>query len=33
MNVIVPRLDYAGEVWEESAKFVKHLETVQMTAA
>ena len=33
MNVIVPRLEYAGEVWEGNAKFVKQLETVQMTAA
>ena len=34
INVIVPKLEYAGEVWEENAKFVKQLETaVQMTAA
>ena len=33
MNVIVPKLEYAGEVWEGNAKFVKQLETVQMTAA
>ena len=33
MNVIVPKLEYAGEVWEGDAKFVKQLETVQMTAA
>ena len=33
MNVIEPKLDYAGEVWEGNAKFVKQLETVQMTAA
>ena len=33
MNLIVPKLDYAGEVWEGNAKFVKQLETVQMTAA
>ena len=32
MNVIVPKLEYA-EVWEGSAKLVKQLETVQMTAA
>ena len=31
-NVIVPKLEYAGEVWERNPKFVK-LETVQMTAA
>ena len=23
MNVIVPKLEYAGEVWEGNAKFVK----------
>ena len=33
MNVIVSKLEYAGEVWEGDAKFVKQLETVQMTAA
>ena len=33
MNVIVPKLEYAGEVCEGNAKFVKQLETVQMTAA
>ena len=33
MNVIVPKLECAGEVWEENAKLVKQLETVQMTAA
>ena len=33
MNVIVPKLEYAGEVWEGNAKFVKQAETVQMTAA
>ena len=33
MNVIVPKLEYAGEVWEGNAKFVKQLQTVQMTAA
>ena len=32
INVIAPKLEYA-EVWEENAKFVKQLETVQMTAA
>ena len=31
-NVIAPRLDYAGEVWEGNAKFVIQLETLQMTA-
>ena len=30
-NVIVPKLEYAGEVWEGNAKFVKQLEAVQMT--
>ena len=33
MSVIVPKLEYAGEVWEGDAKFVKQLETVQMAAA
>ena len=34
MDVIVPILEYAGEVWEgNNLKFVKQLKTVQMTAA
>ena len=33
MNVTVPELEYAGKDWEGDAKFVKQLETVQMTAA
>ena len=33
MTVIAPKLEYAGEGWEGNAKFVKQLETVQMTAA
>ena len=33
MDVIVPKVEYTGEVWEGIAKFVKQLETVQMTAA
>ena len=33
MNVIVPKLEYAGEVCQGNAKLVKQLETVQMTAA
>ena len=33
MNVIVPKLEYAGDLLEGNAKFVKELETVQMTAA
>ena len=33
INMILSKLDYAGEVWKGSAKFVKQLETVQMTAA
>ena len=33
INVIVPKLEYAGQVWQENAKFVKQLDTVQMTAA
>ena len=28
INVIVPKLEYAGEVWEGHAKFVKQMETV-----
>ena len=31
--MIVPKLECAVEVWEWNAKFVKQLETVQMTAA
>ena len=30
INVIVPKLEYAGEAWEGNAKLVKQLETVQM---
>ena len=26
INVIIPKLEYAGEVWEGNAKFVKQLE-------
>ena len=33
MNVIGPKLEYSGEVWEGNAKLVKQLETVQMSAA
>ena len=33
MNVILPKLEYTAEVWEGNAKFVKQLETAQMTAA
>ena len=33
MNVIVPKLEYSGEVWEGNENFVKQLETVRMTAA
>ena len=25
INVIIPKLEYAGEVWEGNAKFVKQL--------
>ena len=32
-NVIVPKLEHAGDVWEGNAKPVKKLETVPMTAA
>lgn len=30
--VTVLKLEYAGEIWEGSAKLAKQLETVQMTA-
>ena len=33
MNVIAPKLEYSGEVWEGNTKLVKHLGTIQMTAA
>ena len=33
MNVVVSNLEYAGKVWDGSAKLVKQLETVHMTAA
>jgi len=33
MNVIVPKLEYAGEVWEGNVKLVERLETLQMAAA
>ena len=33
MNVIVPKLEYTGEVWEGNAKSVKQLEIVHMIAA
>ncbi|CAB1117900.1 unnamed protein product [Ectocarpus sp. CCAP 1310/34] len=33
LNVIVPKLEYAGDVWEGNEKAVKQLETVQMAAA
>ena len=33
VNVIVRKLEYAGEAWEGNAKSVKQLETVQVTAA
>ena len=33
INAIVPKLEYAGEVWEGNAKFVKQLERVQTTAS
>ena len=32
INVIVPKLEYAGEVWEGNSKLVKQIETVRMTA-
>ena len=33
MNVIVPKFECAGEVWQANAKFVKQLATVQMAPA
>ena len=33
MNLIVPKLLCAGDVWEGNAKLVNPLETVPMTAA
>ena len=33
MNMIVPMLDYAGEVWQGNTKFAEQLETIQITAA
>ena len=33
MNVIVPKLEYAGEVWEGNKKLADKLEAVQMSAA
>ena len=33
INVSLPKLEYAGQVWEGNAKFVKQPETMQMTAA
>ena len=32
MNVIVPQLEYAGDVGKGNAKLVKQMETVRMTA-
>lgn len=32
MNLIVPQLVYAGEVWKGNAKSAKNVEIVQMTA-
>ena len=33
LNVIVPKLEYAGEVWEGNKKLADKLETVQTSAA
>ena len=33
IDVIVPKLGYAGEAWEGNARLVKQLETIRMTAA
>ena len=32
MNVVVPMLEYAGEVWEGNVRLAEKLETVQMAA-
>ena len=33
INVSAPKLEYAGEVWEGNAKFVKQLETAVLMIA
>ena len=33
MNIILPMLEYAREVWEGNAKLEKHHETVQIAGA
>ena len=33
INVVVPKLEYAGEIWEGNATLVKQLEAAQMTGA
>ena len=33
MNVIVPKLEHAGEAWEGDAKLITQLEAVQTAAA
>ena len=33
INVIAPKVEYAGELWGGNAKLVKQLETMHMTAA
>ena len=33
INAIVPKLEYAGEVWEGNAKLAKQLRTIQMTSS
>ena len=33
LNVIVPKLEYAEEVWEENKKLAEKMGTVQMAAA
>ena len=33
LDVIVPQLEYAGEVWGKNVKLVEKLEIVQMAAA
>ena len=33
INVVTPKLEDVGDVWEGNAKFVKQLETVHLAAA
>ena len=33
VNVIIPKLEYVGDLWEGNAKSVKNLDAVEMAAA